>query len=89
MIKTNEKLTGRRRTFSDSDWLQRLYKGSNKTMFQNLQTPSFRAIQGHTCGNVIVRELMGHVAIPCKWKKCLFYRGCSCVPLILESELIA
>ena len=31
-----------------------------------------RAIQGHTGGNLIAPELMGHVAIPYKWKKFLF-----------------
>ena len=36
-----------------------------------------RAIQGHTGGNVIAPELMGHVAIPFKWKEFLFHRGCS------------
>ena len=38
----------------------------------------FRAIQGHTGGNVIAPELMGHVAIPYKWKEFLFHRGRSC-----------
>ena len=28
-----------------------------------------RAIQGHTGGNLIALELMGHVAIPYKWKR--------------------
>ena len=36
-----------------------------------------RAIQGHTGGNLIAPELMGHVAIPYKWKEILFHRGCS------------
>ena len=36
-----------------------------------------RAIHGHPGGNLIALELMGHVAIPCKWKEFLFHRGCS------------
>ena len=36
-----------------------------------------RAIQGHTGGNVIAPELMGHVAIPYNLKELLFHRGSS------------
>ena len=54
--------------FSDSDWLQKIYKGSNKTRFQYCKNSRdvllhIRAVQGHTGGNVIAFELMGHVAI--------------------------
>ena len=35
-----------------------------------------RAIQGHTGGKLIALELMGHIAIPYKWKVSLFHRGC-------------
>ena len=49
-----------------------------------------RAIQGHTGGNLIALELMGHVAVPSKWKEFLCYRGCSsCVTSIFKSGLIA
>ena len=49
-----------------------------------------RAIQGHTGGNLTAPELMGHVAIPYKWKEFLFHRGCSFdVTSILTSGLIA
>ena len=42
------------------------------------------------CGNLTALELMGHVAIPCKWKESLFHRGCSFnVTSILTSGLIA
>ena len=81
--------------FSDSDWLQYIYEGSNKTRFQYCQNSRnillyIRAIQGHTGGNLIAPELMGHVAIPYKWKEFLFHRGCSFdVTLILRSGLIA
>ena len=34
-----------------------------------------RAIQGHIGGNLIAPELMGHVAIPHKWKEFLYHRG--------------
>ena len=50
----------------------------------------FRVIQGHTGGNLIAPELMGHVAIPYKWKESLFHRGCSFnVTSILTSGLRA
>ena len=34
---------------------------------------SIRAVQGHTGGNLIALELMGHVATPYTWKECLFH----------------
>ena len=41
-------------------------------------------------GNLIAPELMGHVAIPHKWKEFLFHRGCSFdVTSILKTRLIA
>ena len=57
------------------------WKGCNKIRF--------RAIQGHTGGDVIAPELMGHVAIPLRWKEFLFHRGCSVNVKILEAGLIA
>ena len=49
-----------------------------------------RATQGHTGGNLIAPELMGHVAIPDNWKEFLFHRGYSSdVTSILKSGLIA
>ena len=49
--------------------LQHIYKVSNKSWFQYCKNSQdvkwyIRAIQGHTGGNVIAPELMGHVAIP-------------------------
>ena len=68
--------------FSDSDWLQHIYKGSNKTRFQHCKNSQdvrlySRAVQGHIGGNVIAPELMGHVAVPFRWKEFLFHGGCS------------
>ena len=68
--------------FSDSDWLQHVYEGRNKTTFQCCMNSRnvflyIRAIQGHAGGNLIAPELRGHVAIPHKWKEFLFHRGCS------------
>ena len=88
MIKTKEKRTvlfiGNLwvHKFSDSDWLQHIYKGSNKTRLQYCKKCQdvllyIRAIQGHTGGKVIAPELMGHVAVPSKSKEFLFHRGCS------------
>ena len=49
-----------------------------------------RAIQGHTGGNLIAPDFVGHVAIPYKWKEFLFHRGCSCnVTSLLKSGLFA
>ena len=65
--------------FSDSDWLQYMYKESDQTMFQYRMSYRgvllyIRAIQGHSGGNVIALELVGHVAIPYNWKEFLFHR---------------
>ena len=35
------------------------------------------ALQGHTGGNMISPELMGHVKIPTDWKEFVFHTGCS------------
>ena len=87
MIKINEKLRkafqkSGGRQYSDTDWLQHIYGGSDKMRFQycmnsNNYSLFFRAIQGHTDGNLMAPELMGHVAVPHKWKEFLFLRGCS------------
>ena len=66
------------RTFSDTDWLQHIYEGSNKMRFQYCMSSqnsslNIRAIQGHTGGNCMAPELMGHVAIPHKWKEFLYH----------------
>ena len=51
------------RQFSDTDWLQHIYDGSNKMRFQYCTTSEnfllfIRAIQGHTGGNLIAPKLM-------------------------------
>ena len=80
--------------FSDTDWLQHIYEGSNKMRFQYCMNSKnsllyIRAIQRHAGGNLIAPELMRHVAIPYQWKEFLLHRGCSfCVTSILESGLI-
>ena len=38
-----------------------------------------RAFQGHAGGDMITLELMGHVAIPFKWKEFLLHKGCSLI----------
>ena len=67
---------------SDSDWLQYAHEGSNKTRFQHRENFKnvllyIRAIQGHSGGNLMAPQLMGHIDVPYKWKECLFHRGCS------------
>ena len=49
-----------------------------------------RASQGHTGGKLIVRELLGHVAIPYNWKEFIVHNGSSidCIS-ILKSDLVA
>ena len=63
--------------FSDSDWLQFFYKGSDKTRLQYCKNSRdvslhIRAIQGDTGGNVVAPELVGHVAIPSNGKTSCF-----------------
>ena len=49
-----------------------------------------RALQGHTGGDLIEPELMGHVAILFNWNNFLFHRGCSFnFQSILDAVLIA
>ena len=82
-------------TFSDSDWLDWIYRGSNKTRFQYCKHSHgvllcIRAIQGHTGGYVIALELMGLVAIPLRWNYFLCHRGCSFdVKSILQAGLVS
>ena len=57
--------------------LGHIYHGSSKMRFQycvHFQNSLMyiRAIQGHTGGNLIAPEWVGHVAIPYKWKEFLF-----------------
>ena len=69
-------------TVADDDWINHVWKGSSKTRFQFCTNSchdllKIRVIQGHTGGEVIAPELMGHVAVPFQWKGFLFHRGCS------------
>ena len=41
-------------------------------MFQNCKNSRFAPFKDTLRGNVIARELMGHVAIPFKWKNFCF-----------------
>ena len=79
-------------TFSDDDWINHI---SSKTRFQYCKSScsdllKIRAFQGHTGGEVIALELMGHVAIPFKGKEFQFHRGCSFNSMsILDAGLVA
>ena len=60
-------------SFSDTDRINHIWKGSSETRFQYCKNShndmlDILAIQGHTGGDVIALELMGHVAVPCKRK---------------------
>ena len=66
----------------DFDWTNHIWKWSSKFLFQYCKNSCddllyIRAIRGHTGGEVIAPELMGHVAIPIEWKEFLFHRGYS------------
>ena len=83
------------RNFLEKEWPHDVYEGSNKTRFDYCVNSKnslmyIRAIQGHTGGNLIALELMGHVIIPFNWKEFVFHRGCSfnCNSL-LETGLIS
>ena len=57
-------------------------KGAKNNRFQHCKIShdvllKIRAIPGHTGANAIALELMGHVAIPSRWKEFPFHRGCS------------
>ena len=79
---------------SDKDRLHHINEGS-KTRFQCCENFKsvllyFRAIQGHTGGEMMAPELLGHVVISYEWKEFLFHRGCSYnVQSILKSGLMA
>ena len=81
--------------FTDRDWINFIWKGSNKTRFQYCQNSCnkllyLRAIQGHTGGEMIPPEMLGHVLIPHNWKEFVFHRGCSFnLTSILNAGLIA
>ena len=75
----------------DRDWINFIWKGSNKRRFQYCQNSCnnllyLRAIQRHTRGEMIPPEMLGHVLIPHMWKEFVFDRGCS---FILTSILNA
>ena len=83
------------RESSEKDWLQHIYERGNMTRFEYCENSQssliyIRAIQGHTGGNKIALELMGHVAIPYNRKELVFHRGYSFnIKSILETGLIA
>ena len=83
------------RTFSDSDWLDYIYKRSNQTRFHCCKNSNnvllyVRASQGHSGVELIAFELMNHVVIPLRWKEFLYQRGSSfTVNSILQTRLIA
>ena len=71
-----------RDTFSETDWINHVWNGSRKTLFEYCKNSCndllyVRAFQRHTGGDTIALELMGHVAIHFTWKGFLFHRGCS------------
>ena len=65
-----------------SQWIDFIWIGANKTLLQYCKNSCdvllyIRAIPGHTGGDVIASELMGHVAVPLRWEEFLHHRGSS------------
>ena len=80
--------------FTDRDGIDYIWKGSSKTRFQYCQNSfdklCIRAIQGHSEGETIGLEMMGHVCTPLNWKQFFFHRCCSFdLKSILGGGLIA
>ena len=84
------------RKFSDMEWLQHIYEGSNKTRIEYCESSKkslvfFRAIQGHTGGNMTAPEVDGSRRYSIQLEKvCVSHGGCSFnINSILETGLIA
>ena len=82
-------------SFSNSQWLDLLHRGSNKKRFQycldsNGNLIHLRAIQGHSGGTTVDPALLDNIEIPVGWKEYQYHVG---GPLtshsILQAELIA
>ena len=64
-------------------------QGSSAARIPQNSLAYFRAIQRHSGGISIDRELMGYVLIPHNWKEYIYHRGCSIsIQSILENGLI-
>ena len=68
--------------FTDRDWINYILE-RNKTRSQYCHNSCnkllhIRAIQGHTGGDMIEPEMMGHVFIRIKWKQFVFHQRRSC-----------
>ena len=74
--------------FSDEVWLQKIFEGSSKKIFEYCKNKD-GAIQRHSGGIPIETELMGYVKIPPNWKRYIFHKGLSWnFQSILGKELI-
>ena len=83
------------RDSSEKHWPRHIHEGSNKTRFECCEDSKnslayFRAVQGHSGGISIDRELVEYIQIPCNWKEFVFHRCCSFnINSILENGLMA
>ena len=81
--------------FTERDWINFIWKGSNKTIFQYCQNSCnkwlcIRAVRGHTGEEVFQLEILGHVRTPLNWKEFVFHQGCSSnVTFVLNGGRIA
>ena len=79
-----------KKNYSQQDCLRAIPEGSNKKRFEYCvnsknQVTYVSAIQGHTGGNMISPEFLGHIEIPHTWKKFVFYD----LNYIMDKGLIA
>ena len=81
-------------TYTQQSGLNTFVKGVTGRGFEYCESSKnslvyIRPIQGHSGGNMIAPELMGHVAIPHNGKELVFHRGCSFnINSILETDLL-
>ena len=81
--------------FTERDWINFIWKGSNKTIFQYCQNSCNKwlcilAVRGHTGEEVFQLEILGHVRTPLNWKEFVFHQGCSSnVTFVLNGGRIA
>ena len=68
--------------FTDREWINYIWKGSSKIRFQHCQNSRgkrlyIRVIQGHSGGETIESDMMGHVCKSLNLKQRVFHKGYS------------
>ena len=81
--------------FKYSESIDHIHKGSNEVRFKYCEASQeslayIRAIQGHSGGEAISPQMMGHVLCPKGWKELIHHKGCYFnMKSILEHGLVA